>query len=79
MISGDNLFLKIIVFWNIVLALVEEDGFPFKVFGCPVTEVPFKVSWSFTQKEHDGSSSISIQVISIGKLLLEFNVDQINE
>ena len=68
-----------VVLWNVILALVEEDGFPFEVFSCPITEVPFKVSWSFAQKEHDGSGSIGIQIVGIGNFSLEFNVDQVNE
>ena len=72
---GDDPFPKIVVLWNIVLALVEKDRFPFKVFSGPITKVPFKVCWSFSQKEHDGSSGISVQVIGIGNFPLEFNVD----
>ena len=64
-----------IVLWNVILALVEEDGFPFKVLGCPITEVSFKVCWSFPQKEHDGGGSIHIQIVGVGNFPLKFNIN----
>ena len=65
MVSGDDLFSEIIVFWNIILPLVEEDGFPFKIFSCTITEVSIKVCWSFSQKEHDhGGHILSVLAIS---------------
>ena len=78
-VLGDNLFPEIVIFWNIILALVEEDGFSFKVFGCPIAEVPFKVCWSFSQKEHNGGGSVGVQIVSIGNFSLKFDIDQIDE
>ena len=75
MVPRDDLFPKIAVLWDIILALVEEDRFPFKTFGCPITKVPFKICWSFSQKEHDCGSSIHIQVVGIGNFLLKFDVN----
>ena len=75
MVSGDHPFSKIIVFWNIVLSLIEEDVFPFKVFSGPIAKVPFKVCWSLSQKEHDCGGGIHIQVINIGNFSLEFDVN----
>ena len=42
-ISGDDFFPEIIVLWNIILSLVKENRFPFKILGCPITKILFEV------------------------------------
>ena len=64
MILGDNLFPEIVVLWDIILVLIEKDGFLFEVFGVQSLRSHLRFVGPFPKR------SMMVAVASVSKLLV---------